>query len=252
MSFPAAAPPAWVRSGPTAAASTSTPTAVAGPRRRRHRTASPPHLSLAGSIEPRAPTTCVHPQRRPTPSTPSPPRPRAGLHRPRLSITGSTEPRRSPYPCNAGEGHAPPLYLGRGHRRSTALTMSCPRPVRARNRLTAVRARSPARRGLPPRRGHALAAPVPPRPRPTRAPAHRLPPWRAHRVLPLLCLAPSPPACATTAPPAFGRRRPRPAAPCSPAAPLGRGHASSVCSRALAGSSRPATRYARSAGPLYH
>nr|XP_040253877.1 vegetative cell wall protein gp1-like [Aegilops tauschii subsp. strangulata] len=39
-------------------------------------------------------------------------------------------------------------------------------------------------------------------------------------------LAPSPPACATTTPPAFGRRRPRPAAPCSPAARLGRGHAS--------------------------
>nr|XP_045090128.1 formin-like protein 3 [Aegilops tauschii subsp. strangulata] len=148
-----------------------------------------------------------------SPATRTPPLPRPPLRA------------RCPDPTNAGE--APGLF----------------------SPLVPVRARSPARRGLPPRRGHALAAPLPHRPRPTRAPAHRLPPRRAHRALPLLCLAPSPPACATAAPPTFGRRRPRPAAPCSPAARLGRGHASGVCSRALAGSSRPATRYARSAGP---
>nr|XP_040251737.1 vegetative cell wall protein gp1-like [Aegilops tauschii subsp. strangulata] len=84
------------------------------------------------------------------------------------------------------------------------------------------------------------------------APRRGPPSPRGHPLCPGGGLAPSLPACATAAPPAFGRRRPRPAAPCSPAARLGRGHALGVCSRALAGSSRPATRYARSAGPLYH
>nr|XP_040245317.1 nascent polypeptide-associated complex subunit alpha, muscle-specific form-like [Aegilops tauschii subsp. strangulata] len=76
---------------------------------------------------------------------PSPPRPRAGLHRPRLSITGSTEPRRAP-PQDAGarSWRCPAAAAAHGHDTPGLIAVvALPHPRHPRRPAADVAARSP-------------------------------------------------------------------------------------------------------------